>query len=318
MNTFAAEHSRRHSRGARLLALAALASFASHADAGIDDGLMAYWKFDGNALDSGPNGNNGVIHGGVTPTADHNGRAGMALQFDGVDGYVSVPDSPTLHSLNQRTVSMWYLAGASTELNLPMLVQGNHAQRPDGCEHTRELQVFFYPDPNSSGVQTISAGDGRCQNGLSGPVAQDRRWHQATTVIDRLTLHAIQMYLDGVLVNTVPDSYSTFNTSSEELRIAWTVEGNGSRYKPFHGALDEIRLYDRALSAKEVRELYESSFDISAVTHGFTHFGVWCRNKTTGQEIKAGPSHGAWDCEAAGLIVAPGDEVSVGISGTAH
>jgi hypothetical protein len=67
------------------------------------------------------------------------------------------------------------------------------------------------------------------------------------------------------------------------------MELNGTRYAPFPGALDEIRLYDRALSAQEVRQLYESTMNISGVANGFEHFGVWCRNKTTGQEIKAGP-----------------------------
>jgi hypothetical protein len=305
----------RGTKGACLLAAMILASFPPVCSAGIDDGLMAWWKLDGNAQDSGPNGNNGQIHGGVAPVADHSGRAGLALHFDGVDGYIGVPDSPSLHSENQRTVSMWLLPDPSNQFAVQLLMQGNHAQGPDGCERTRELMVSWYP--GSHEVQTISAGDGACQRGLSAAVPADHKWHQMTTVIDRAVTHTMKIYIDGQLSNAVPDSYSSFNTSSEELRIAWDVELNGTRYRPYAGALDEIRLYDRALSAQEVRQLYESTMAISGVTHGYEHFGVWCRNKTTGQEVKAGPSHGAWDCEAAGLIVSPGDEVSVGISGTA-
>jgi hypothetical protein len=296
----------------------ALASFVPLCSAGIDDGLMAWWKLDGNALDSGPNGNNGTLHGGVTPTADHNGQEGRALQFDGVDGYISVPDSATLHSLNQRTVAMWFRSDPSPELNLPMLVQGNHNQGPDGCERTREFQLFFYPDPGSSGAQLISAGDGKCQNGLSGSVPQDHRWHHVVGVVDRLTSHSQTIYIDGKRVHVVKDPYSTFNTSSEELRIAWTVEGNGSRYKPFSGALDEVRLYNRVLSPTEVKELYESSFDLSGVTHGYTQFGVTCRNVTTGQQVTTAPTQLGWNCETAGLVSSPGDEIDIDISGTAH
>jgi Concanavalin A-like lectin/glucanases superfamily len=301
-------------RPRRALVAAALVCFVPLCSAGLDDGLMAYWKFDGNALDSSGNGNHGIIRGGATPTADHNGNEGMAYQFDGINGYIGVPDSPTLHSLNQRTISMWFRFDGANVLNMPMLHQGSHTQRPDGCEATRELSVQFYPSNHA--VQTISAGDGGCQRLLAGLAPMDRGWHQMTTVIDRLVLHKMQTYIDGELAASIPDDYRSFNRSSEELRLAWTVEE--SRYRPFHGALDEVRIYERALSKAEVRELFLATLPVSGVTLGLTQFAVTCTNHTTGQIIGIPKSRARWDCESAGLLVAPEDDISVETRGSAR
>jgi hypothetical protein len=113
---------------------------------------------------------------------------------------------------------------------MSMLHQGSHTDArcpmPDGCEATRELGVQFYPADHA--VQTISAGDGKCQRVLAGLAPMDRAWHQMTTVIDRLVLHQMQTYIDGELATSIRDDYRSFNRSSEELRLAWVEE---SRYR---------------------------------------------------------------------------------------
>ena len=302
-----------HRRGAtRSLAVAALSAWASVCSAGIDDGLMAHWALDGNALDSSPNANHGIVHGGVTPTRDRNGREGMALAFDGVDGYVSVPDSSTLHSASQRTLSLWFRfdgGHVGGDGNVALFYQG--AQARQACESQRELSTWLYPGPYS--VQSISAGDGDCQFIEDTLVSKDGGWHLVTTVIDRSVRHSMTIYVDGEPAVTKHDPYRSFNTSSEEVRLAWTQE---PPYTPFHGALDDVRLYDRALSRTEVRQLYVSSLDISGTASGFSPFHVGCADRTTGQAVNAGHSRGAWNCEAAGLEVASGDEVSVRLRGS--
>ncbi len=294
------------------LAVAALSSWAPTCNAGIDDGLMAHWTLDGHALDSSPNGNHGTVHGGVAPTRDRNGREGMALAFDGVDGYISIPDSPTLHSPSQRTVSLWFRfdgGHVGGDGNVALFYQG--AQARQGCETQRELSVWLYPKPYY--VQSISAGDGGCQFLEGTQVAKDGGWHQVTTVIDRSVGHAMTIYVDGEPTVSNPDPYGSFNTSAEELRLGWTQE---APYRPFHGALDDVRLYDRALSDAEVKQLYDASREISGTATGLAPFRVRCENRTTGQAVDAGRSRSAWNCEAAGLAVASGDTIAVRLQGT--
>ena len=247
----------------RLAAVVPLVLFTSLSHADINDGLMAWWKLDGNALDSSANGNNGTIHGNVTPTRDHNGQEGMALKFwQGGDevSYISVPDSETLHSLSQRTISIWfrYDAGDKHYAIEPMFYQGDSPE--DGCFALRELGTWFYP--TDSTVQTISSGDGGCQTGLASLAPHDNRWHQVTTVIDLAVDHTMVMYIDGKHVQTLHDRYSSFNRTTTGVLLAWSSE-QPAKYKPFHGALDEVRYYGRALTKEEVRELYKATQAIS-------------------------------------------------------
>ena len=59
------------------------------ASADLNKGLVAYYPFDGNANDLSSNHNNGVLHGGVSLTADHNGKSDGAYSFNGIDGFIT-------------------------------------------------------------------------------------------------------------------------------------------------------------------------------------------------------------------------------------
>lgn len=73
----------------------------------LNDGLVAYYPFDGNAIDSSGNGNNGATNGGVTWVASRFSNGSQAIHFDGSSGYVEVPNSTTLQFTNQVAVSAW-------------------------------------------------------------------------------------------------------------------------------------------------------------------------------------------------------------------
>ena len=59
------------------------------------NGLMAWYKFNGNASDSSGNGNHGTVNG-ATLTSDRFGNANKAYYFNGVDNYIIVPASPSI------------------------------------------------------------------------------------------------------------------------------------------------------------------------------------------------------------------------------
>lgn len=78
---------------------------ASFASAKLEDGLISVWTFDdGSAKDSIGN-NNGKMHGGVAPIA---GKHGKGMSFDGVDGYIDVPHDKSMEAIAEGlTVSAW-------------------------------------------------------------------------------------------------------------------------------------------------------------------------------------------------------------------
>jgi hypothetical protein len=72
-------------------------------EADLSSGLMAWYPFNGNAVDISGNGNHGTIHGTV-PAKDRNGNEGGALYFDG-NSKIVVPHSDSLNPENQLTIS---------------------------------------------------------------------------------------------------------------------------------------------------------------------------------------------------------------------
>lgn len=282
--------------------------------AGLDDGLMAYYPFDGNANDASGNKNHGVLHGtsngGPQLTADASGKANSAYRFDGVDDYISVPNAATLNPVDQMTIAFWMRIDGFTNVWSPIVHKGGPAT---DCDMNREYSVWLN---SSSYMLGASAGDSDCQNVLNSNTISAQEWHQIVYVIDRHTNHNMQVFVDGALDQTVADPYRSFNTNNNELRIAWTEEAG---YSPYQGALDELRLYNRALSAAEIQDLYNLSKTVSGSTNGLdSPLSVTCKNLTTGSKVKISTTTLSWDCEAKGLEVAPGDQIQINIKGTSN
>lgn len=81
--------------GALILALILIVPFVD-VHASLQDGLVAYYPFNGNANDESGSGNHGTVHGPILNT-DRFGAAGNAYDFDGLDDYIEIPDSDSMH-----------------------------------------------------------------------------------------------------------------------------------------------------------------------------------------------------------------------------
>jgi hypothetical protein len=98
----------------------------SQLPANLQQGLVAYYPFNGNANDASGNGNNGIVNG-ATLTADRFGNANRAYNFDGNAQYISVQNSVTLSPLN-LTISVWYRISENySSGNLNLLSKMNHS-----------------------------------------------------------------------------------------------------------------------------------------------------------------------------------------------
>ena len=76
----------------------------------------------------------------------------------------------------------------------------------------------------------------------------------ATSVVDRVN-HIMQFYENGVATESIDDSYSTFNVNDDSLIIGWSEE-NLYQHTPLLGAMDNLRIYNRALKPAEIQLLY--------------------------------------------------------------
>ncbi len=226
----------------------------THNDSDITTALSLYFPFDGNTADVSGNGNNGSSSGALF-TADKWGNPNSAYLFNGMSNFITVPNSPSLNPTDQLTITMWIRADSLLDNYMDILVKGgiataNYSNREYALYTKQHVPPYYY-------FELKSAGDGSGQHEMESyfyPVPG--QWVFIAAVVDRKN-HLMQFYSDGVLTNQVGDSYSTFNVNSSFLIIGWSEEGL-SQVAPFKGAMDNLRIYTRALTASQIQFLYNS------------------------------------------------------------
>ena len=198
-------------------------------------GLVSWWRFDegsGTAAgDSSGYGNSGKIYGATWVT----GKYGGALSFDGTTNYVDCGNNPVL---NLSIVT--YMAWVKTSTTGIILTRANYdyfAIAPDGRVQARNYAGSVFSDS---------------------PVA-DGAWHHVAVTINLPTNTAI-FYVDGL-----PNGARDISSWGGTWNYVKTWVGNRWDYPiPFNGALDEVRIYNKALSANEIQESFQKGPDFSS------------------------------------------------------
>jgi hypothetical protein len=216
-------------------------------------GLMLYLPLAGSTADSSGNGNNGSsIHPAYT--ANHAGEPNKAYFFNGVDNYITIPNSPSLNPTNQLTITMWLRVDTIRDNYMDFLVKGgqatkNYSNREYGLYTKRHVVPYYY-------IEWKSAGDSLGQNEVNSDACLPGQWVFITTIVDRVD-SVMKFYVNGSFFRQVDDSYKNFNNDGHPLMIGWSEEGPGlSGHSPFKGAMEEVRLYNRVLSDSEIQALY--------------------------------------------------------------
>jgi uncharacterized repeat protein (TIGR01451 family) len=196
--------------------------------------LVGWWPGDGNANDlTGNHPGTAVGNLGFLP-----GKVGQAFQFDGVDASV---DLGTWFNFQVFTVVMWVKAGPS-QVAYADIIDNNHTgSRSWVVQHSNTS------DATRSYFDWDVQGIGGTNFGLLKGV-----WQHLALCLDSNGVGRV--YLDGALVGTFGGSGSVIYDGSQFLRLGcW---GGGGRN--FNGQLDEVAVFNRALSAAEIFALYDA------------------------------------------------------------
>ena len=196
------------------------------------NGLVAHYAFEGNADDSSGNGNHGVVIGGAAWTVA--GKIGSALAFDAVDDYVDVGD---IDLADAFTIAAWIKLSSTGQYTI---VGKSFSTYQFIVSSTGKL-VFHR---NSSAGTKYNAG-----------LAIDT-WYHVVVTFD--TIDGMVMYLNGSAVDTNSDITPTI-TNNASTKIG---ARNGTPKDFFHGILDEVRIYDKAITALEINDLVSNNGDI--------------------------------------------------------
>jgi len=208
-------------------------------------GLVSWWPGEGNALDI-VSGNNGILNGKVTYA---NGEVGQAFSFDGSSGWVDVPNVAALNPTGPFSVECWVKASSQQFFPQVLVVDKSHGWT-DGTgwaiqTGTDGTAAFFYGTGGNSGSPANFHGVSTLTSIL------DNQWHHLAGV---WTGTEIRIYEDGVLQNTLPlTTPPANNTRDVEIGRSW---GGGSPSRFFHGLIDEVSIYNAALTANEIAAIY--------------------------------------------------------------
>ena len=205
------------------------------------NGLQAYYPMSDNVSDASGNSRNGTAQIGASFGAGPTGY-GRALTFDGASGYASLPIGPVVQSSNSMTVAAW----------LRVDTLATWARLFDFNNDTNEY-MFFAPSNGSVARFAITIGSNGAESQLTAPnpVPGDGLWHYVAVTIDGDTSE-MNLYIDGALA----DSGTTEVLPSDLGNTVNNYIGRSAWEDPYlTGAVDEFRIYNRALSAPEIQFL---------------------------------------------------------------
>jgi len=213
-----------------------------------DDGLVGYWSFDeGSAVDYSGNGNDGTVIGAVATDGHRNG----GMSFDGVSSYVTLPVS-SIPVGNQITISLWAYGADS----LPIATTAIEAR------DANDIRVFNIHLPHTGVIYFDCGNNGTNYDRISKtPIESDYKgkWNYWVFTKNANT-GEMKIYLNGNLWHS--GSEKTFSLPTSTLAALGSGISSGGTYNYYNGIIDEVRIYNRSLSADEVYSHYKDKVGI--------------------------------------------------------
>ena len=235
--------------------------------------LVSWWPGDGN-VDDAVDGNDGTLQNGATFAA---GKVGQALSFDGLDDYVSVPDSSSLRITGPVTIDLW--VNPNTNNNQGPLVFKQRTIFEDGTLKAYEVGV-------SGGNLYWQIGDGTVWTTLPYGISWVAgTWHHIAVTWDGTTgPGSMKIYQDGTLVASTSAAVTSIQTNAYPLRIGGGGSFHSADVDFFDGLVDEVEIYNRSLTDSEVQAIFSAEtagkciHDVAvtgvAPSRGFAYTGI--------------------------------------------
>jgi len=211
-----------------------------------EEGLVGYWHLDEGtstlAYDNSGYGNNGTLYNTPTWQTSNNCRAGGCLDFNGTNEYVGVSSNNTLDLSSVGSVAVWINIPSSWSGSLYPNVVSKGANA--GWDTDGWSIYAFGPASNAIGIGFRNGGTVK---NVSFTNSLKDQWIHIVGVWNGSNIY---IYENGVLKNSSAQTISP-PVTSYPVTIG---RDNGSQY--FDGLIDEVRIYNRALSVTEILQMY--------------------------------------------------------------
>ncbi|MDF1572018.1 MAG: T9SS type A sorting domain-containing protein [Bacteroidales bacterium] len=225
---------------------------------GINAGQIAHWKLDETtgaiAADSGPFKLDGELLN-MNPVGWYTGKVNGGLLFDGVDDVMRVAHKDVLILSDESfSISLWLYTQDLSETSMVLFEKGsffsNDEQGTNGrwfvIETSGDALRFVIDDNNKESAVVI--------NDVSNLLPY--KWTHIVAIRDAEE-RMLKLYVNGALQSGAADETGSIS-QTDDLYIGNNQSGTG----PFYGILDEIKMYNYALSNAEVKAVYGTSVDV--------------------------------------------------------
>lgn len=217
----------------------------------LTNGLVAFYPFNGNANDASGNGNNATLHGSPQLISNRLGNSNAAYNLNGTNDYLTAPASSVLNITNDLTVALWIK---------PRLTGNNHYLVMVSYSDNGNDQYAFDFTSGNILQYTYYTGVYHYTHDSSGTVWPDNVWQHACVVVTPST-QTVTFYRNGGLISTVAQSFSPGVPIVSSPTLYMGLNPGENYYLP--AAIDNVRIYNRALSATEVRGLYNAELPLT-------------------------------------------------------
>ncbi|KKT34928.1 MAG: hypothetical protein UW24_C0018G0001, partial [Parcubacteria group bacterium GW2011_GWA2_44_12] len=229
---------------------------------GTSAGLVGYWNLDEgsgtSATDSSGNGNAGTLANSPATPTWATGQLGNGLNFDGTDDYVDVGDSISLEPATTITIAAW----------IKVVAQGTWTPNNDNLNDYAMTKGRKNGEPYESYGIAWRASDGKFTIAIGTSViasvqsvstfAVPTSWVHVAGTYDGAN---VKIFINGVqeasVAQTGSIAYNLGANPDDGLYIGkWGLNGGVNVPRVMNGSVDDVRIYNRALSAGEVTALY--------------------------------------------------------------
>ncbi|MFH1641356.1 MAG: LamG-like jellyroll fold domain-containing protein, partial [Nanoarchaeota archaeon] len=206
-------------------------------------------------------GNNGTIYNMTEVGGNYTaGRYGNGLSFDGVDDYVVVADESDydFEITDDFLLSAWIKASTSNSMDAGIIAKYNTSSN---------IGLYTYIDYIGETYKLYlslwNAADNRIIVRADDTTLNDNNWHHIAIFYDgNSDASGVQIYIDGVneTIAIVQDTLTNSILNNEYFTIGGRgTSGSGATRQYFNGTIDEVRIWNRTLSASEIQILYMSN-----------------------------------------------------------
>lgn len=218
----------------------------------LNDGLVAHYTFNGNANDATSNNNHGVVSGATLAT-DRFGNSNQSYLFDGNGDFININNSTSLDLKESFSISAWI---NPSNYYLPGIIVWNG----DAAFAKDPFILYFSDRPGYSSIGLRKdAGAGTTINEVFAPsyVLFSGVWtHIAGTA--NATTKQMKLYINGELVKTTGFTDMGIGYSTAGFRtMLGAAESSAGIDTYFSGKMDEVRIYNRELTASEVNQIFK-------------------------------------------------------------